>query len=584
MSAIWSKFLAWGICAVLAISAAATQAADDVLKLVPDDALGVVVVHRMGETNDKARALALRLKVPPFDVLSTAKLTLGITDGLDEKGSVAVAAVPSKPDGVPVVVAFVAASDPAALAEQLNAEIGGDGVAQLSLADRPVVAAAKGGYVVITEEANKPTLVSVLASSKNIADAAPALTEWCAAQDACALTTPAGVKFAQQQIQVGLQIAKTQLETQGEQGQAALAGLSMYDGLVAALDKEIQHAAIGLRMAEDGAVHVASRTVPVEGGALAAAAASAKPSKTNPLVGLPQTPYFIAAGGVFTPASMKSWLEASFDMMRSYPGWDKLSDQQLKRLSKISLQSMRGVRSMALSMGVGQDDEPLYSRMLMVIKAKSAPAYLDNYEAAMGEMAKIFQETGQPLLAFETQRMEVEGLPVLRLAMNMKPFLATGQGGPEAEKMMELMFGAGEMISTYFAVADPTTVLAAYVSPDELVRGVQAIRAGQPPLADEAGAAQTLAMLPPGAQWVGLVSPRGGVAFVARMLKVIQAAGAPGPGPEAIPEFPETPPVGIGVLLSPSGLDTDLVIPAAVLEAVSELVRQAIAERGQPQT
>jgi len=37
------------------------------------------------------------------------------------------------------------------------------------------------------------------------------------------------------------------------------------------------------------------------------------------------------------------------------------------------------------------------------------------------------------------------------------------------------------------------------------------------------------------------------------------------------------------VLLSPSGLDTDLAIPAAVLEAVSEAVRKAMAERGQPE-
>jgi hypothetical protein len=66
------------------------------------------------------------------------------------------------------------------------------------------------------------------------------------------------------------------------------------------------------------------------------------------------------------------------------------------------------------------------------------------------------------------------------------------------------------------------------------------------------------------------------------MMKAVQPAGAPGVVPE-IPEFPETPPVGFGALLSPSGLDTDLVIPAAVLEAVSEVVRQAIAERSKPQ-
>lgn len=582
MSAIPSKFLAWGICAALAFSATAAHAADDVLKLVPDEALGVVVVHRMSETNDKLRALALQLKVPPFDLLATAKLSLGVGQGLDEQGSVALAAVPGSPNGAPVMVAFVAASDPEALAEQLNAEIGDDGVARLSLANRPVVAAAKDGYVVITEEANKPTLLAVLASDKNVADAAPALATWSAAQDALALTTPAGVKFAQQQIQFGLQMAKAQLEQQGEQGKTALAGLGMYDGLIAAMDKEIQHAAIGLRVADDGAVHVASRTVPVAGGALAGLAAQAKPIRNNPLAGLPQSPYFIAGGGVFTPASMKPWMDASFGMMRAYPGWDKLSEQDLKKLSKISLQSMRGVRSMALMLGVGQADEPLYSRMLSVLKTKDANTYLENYEATVGEMAKILEQTGQPLWAFESKRIEIDGLPVLQLSMDMTSFIAAGQSGPEVEKMMELMFGAGGKMNSYFAAADQTTIVAAYVSPDQLVAAVRALRSGDPRLADEATVAQTLAMLPPGAQWVGLVRPRGGVEFVSRMMKAVQPAGAPGVVPE-IPEFPETPPVGFGALLSPSGLDTDLVIPAAVLEAVSEVVRQAIAERSKPQ-
>jgi len=579
MSKFCSRFWLRGICGVLVVFTAALAAADDVLKLVPDNALGVVVVNRVGETNDKIRALALRLKVPPVDLLSTAKLSLGLQEGFDDKGSLALAAIPSTPEGAPVMVAFLPASDYAALVKQLNAEIGDDGIATLSVGDKTLVAAHKDGYVVATEEANKPTLQAVIAGGKSIAVAAPALTAWREENDAYAMTTPAGVKFAQQQIQFGLEVAKAQLANQGEQGQAALAGLSMYDGLVAHMDKEISHAAVGLRMAGDGAVHVVTRTVPVPGGTLASVAAEANPSNLNPLADLPQNPYVIAGGGVFTAASMKSWMETSFGMMRSYPGWDKLSDQQIKQLSKISLRSMQGLRSMALLMGVGEADEPLYGRMLIVMKTKNAQAYLDNYEAAMGEMAKILKDTEQPLLAFESERMEIDGLPVLKLTMDMAPFLAAGQGGPEAEKMMKLMFGGDGKMSTYFAVADQTTVVGTYVSSSQLVASVRAIREGKPTLTDDAGVAQTLAMLPRGAQWVGLASPRGGAAFVSRMLKTV---APPEAGLPTIPEFPETPPVGFGVLLSPSGLDTDLAIPAAVLEAVSETVRKALVERGKP--
>ena len=455
MSVIWSKSWLRAICCLLVLCSAAVAAADDVLKLVPDNALGVVVVNRVGSTNEKLKSLALRLNVPPFDFLSTAKLTLGLREALDEKGSVALAAVPSTPNGVPVMVSFVPTGDYAALLKQLQAEAGADGIAKLSVGDKRFVAAQKGGYAVVAEEANQPTLQAVIAATKSIADASPALDAWREENDAYAVATPAGVKFAQQQIQFGLQAAKAQMANQGEQGKAALAGLGMYDGLVAAMDKEISHSAIGLRMADDGAIHVVSRTLPVEGGALAKIASQAKPAKASPLAGLPQTPYFVAGGGVFTAGSMKSWMEISFRMMRSYPGGDKLTDEQIKKLSEISLKSMRGMRSMALLMGVGEGDEPLYSRMLLVMKTKDAKAYLDNYEAAMAEMMKIFKDAGFPAVLV---RVGADGnrWPAGAEADHEHGAFLMGQGqGPEAKKMMELMFGSGGKMDVYMAVGRP---------------------------------------------------------------------------------------------------------------------------------
>ena len=190
---------------------------------------------------------------------------------------------------------------------------------------------------------------AVVAATKSIAAAVPALDTWRGENDAYAVATPGGIKFAQLQIHIGLEVAKMQLANQGEQGKTALASLGMYDSLIEAMDKELSHCAVGLRMADDGAVHVVSRTLPVEGGALAKAASQAKPAKVSPLAGLPQSPFFVAGGGVFTAASMSSWMEMSFGMMRSYPGGDKLSDADIKKLSEISLKSMRVARMAPLA-------------------------------------------------------------------------------------------------------------------------------------------------------------------------------------------------------------------------------------------
>lgn len=564
-----SRFLRRAIGCVLILLPTALSAADDVLHLVPDSAWGVVVVNRVGPTNDKLRALALQLKAPPFDFLSTAKLTLGVQEGVDEKGSVALAAVPGTPNGAPVLVSFVPTTDYAAVLKQLKAATGDGGIASFSVGERTFVAAQKGGYAVVAQAADKAALQAVLAAGKSIADAAPGLDAWRGENDAYAVATPGGIKFAQQQIQIGLSAAKSQMASQGEQGKAALAGLGMYDPLINAMDKELSHVAVGLRMADDGAVHLISRTLPVEGSALAKSLAQAKPAKASPLAGLPQAPYFIAGGGLFTRESMKSWMEVSFGMMRAYPGGDKLSDQQIKKLSEISLKSMQGLRSMALLLGIGEGDEPLYGRMLLALRTKDAKAYLDSYESAMSEMAKVFKDAGSSLFTFKSERLEIEGLPVLKLSMNMEPFLGQNQP-PEAKKMMTLMFGGDGKMNVYFAAADEHTVLAAYVTPQQLAAAVRSLREGKPPLSAEAGVAQTAAMLPAGCQWVGFLSPRGAAAFVARTVKAV----AP-PGAAEIPELPETPPVGFGVKLSPAGLDTDLAVPAAVLEKVSEVIRKA---------
>ena len=581
MSMRCSRFWRTAFWCVVFVFPASLAAADDVLNVVPDNALGAVVLNRVGETNEKIKALALRLKVPPFDFLSTAKLTLGLQETLDEKGSVALAAVPSTPNGVPVMVSFVPTGDYAGLLKQLKAESGADGIATIAVGEKKFLAAQKGGYAVVTEEANKATLQAVVAGAKCIADAAPALDAWRGENDAYAVATPAGVKFAQQQIRFGLEVAKKQLASQGERGKTALASLGMYDSMINAMDKEISHFAVGLRIADDGAIHVVSRTLPVEGGVLAKIAAQAKPAKVSPLAGLPQSPFFIAGGGVFTAASMKSWMEMSFGMMRSYPGWDKLSDEQLKKLSEISLKSMQGLRSMALLMGISEGDEPLYGRMLLAMKTKDAKAYLDSYEDAMAGMAKIFKDAQSPMFLFESERIEIEGLPVLKIAMNMEPFLGQQAQAPEAKKMMELMFGSGGKMNVYMAVADEHTVIGAYVTPQQLVPAVKAIQEGKPQLINEAGVAKTAAMLPAGAQWVGFLSPRGGAAFVSRMMKTVTPPGAQGV-PE-IPEFPETAPIGFGAKLSPAGLDTDLAVPTDVLEKASETIRKAIAERHKPE-
>jgi hypothetical protein len=97
-------------------------------------------------------------------------------------------------------------------------------------------------------------------------------------------------------------------------------------------------------------------------------------------------------------------------------------------------------------------------------------------------------------------------------------------------------------------------------------------------LSGDASVKKTVDMLPAGAQWVGLASPRGTLQFVARMMSQM-----PPNLPIAIPEFPETSPIGFAMKLTPAGLETDLAIPTDVLQATAAVIKNDTAHMDRPE-
>jgi hypothetical protein len=74
--------------------AVSASAAEDMLKVIPEDALAFVGVHRLGEVDAKLQGLAKDAKRPPVSVLGLLKARIGVDKGLDEKGTVAAVALP----------------------------------------------------------------------------------------------------------------------------------------------------------------------------------------------------------------------------------------------------------------------------------------------------------------------------------------------------------------------------------------------------------------------------------------------------------------------------------------------------------
>jgi hypothetical protein len=223
---------------------------------------------------------------------------------------------------------------------------------------------------------------------------------------------------------------------------------------------------------------------------------------------------------------------------------------------------------MSMVLGVGESDDPLYGNMLFVMSVDDAQAYLKAYGELIGRMNDLMKDSDSPIKwTLEMAEVEVAGLPALKVAMEFPLF----QEIPDLTGLMEKMFGPGGKMTFFLAAVDDQTVVGAYTSAKCLRRGIRAVRRPKRSLATDEGIAKTAAMLPSQAPCVGYWSPGGTVDFINRAVALFV------PGPEVgfkLPEFPQTPPVGFAVTTSPNEVQTHMVVPAEVIQAVGRYVIQ----------
>jgi len=563
---------------MLVSSSAAVPAAEDVLTVVPDDALGFVVVNSIGQTQGKIVELAETLQLPAHFTKVLKNLRSRAPQGIDKHGAVAIAAVVDRQTpGAPTAVAFVPTTDYLALIKQLEADGAEADIAEVVVANKKALVAKKGGYAVLTGHGNRGILEQVLASTGSVAaDTAP-LKDLSATCDIYAVATPGGIRMAQQGLLMGLAAGKAKIaEEGGPQAEMALRGIGIYEELFKAMDKEITHFAVGVQFQEDGGLHIVSRTLLAEGGTIAKLAKTIGPPPGDLLGGLPREPFMFAGGGLYPESWAKELMGFSVNLMKIYLGADSLTDEQAEKLAKLTARSIKGIRSMAMLMGVGGPDESLYSSMLVSIEVDDSKRYLANYQRVVREISKIGKEANVPFLSYEVEKTEIEDANGLKLSMDLGAMLGDYED-PNAKKAIESMIGTSGKLDVYLAAADSDTIVVSYVSKERLAEALAAARNAESQLSRDPSIIKAAAELPSEAQWIAYWSPQGTVEFVASMIAKIK--------PEArtkIPEFPQTAPIAFAERLSPKAVDIDVVVPVDVFKAIPEFIKNVKAKNKTP--
>jgi len=568
---LFATLAAWIVASVPAFC----QTADDALKAVPEKAAGFVIINNLEEMSSKIEATAKRLGMPlPVAPLEMLKGHVGIDKGLNSKGSLLVAMILSKDEDLkPIPLIYVPVTDYKRFIAGLGAKTeGGVTTVQLHNGTKPMIVGKNGSFAVLTEPDNGEFLKEAMQPREGANDALAPIRPYLAKNNVTGVLTPRGLKIFTEKARAGLALAKDNAPLPPEAAFMADVFVGL-DGFLKSVGTDVSHLIVCSRQDKAGNLDFNGAALFVPGSSFAKSGAKAPALTGGHLPGLPSIPFIFAMSGPVTEDGLLQQM-IDFSTKITVAVVKDAPEAKVKKLERIGQDAFKGLRGLSMIMGVGKDKESLFSNVSGLLKVNDTEKYFKNtvdYLETYNDMMKgIALPEGFPKQSMNAKRATVAGLPALEVTVDMG---VDQQQNELVRKMMEAYFGeGGKMIATSVAL-DKTTIFLRYKPAESIKKLPNLTTAG---LAQNKETIKTLQMLPESSQWVALMSPQGFVAFTQRIMAGFMPQGAA----MKLPNFPATPPIGVGLKLSATGLEKHLVIPAEVLESIGTYIQQL--QKGTP--
>jgi hypothetical protein len=563
---------------LLLLAASVATAAEDLLKLVPDSALGFVVLNRPAAVDAKLQALGRHMQLPVPGLWAMLKQQSGIQAGCDENGSIALLVLPPEGDSAwPTPILLVPVTDYAKFVGQLQAEDASQPVTKIMVFQREFLVRSIGGYAAIADAKYRAVLEKTLHVSPQVAAVLTPWQKWSKGNDFSGVILPSGLQRLWAKAREGLRIGRTMMAAQADEKVKAMAGVfEMYETMLQAAEGEVAASGSAVQLDRQNVLRLTSRTLLKPGGKWARLAGQCQPSKENLLAGLPCQPFVVAGGGVVSAAAWEAMFKLSIDVIKSSPNLYGIGPEQSQKLTKWTMDSMKEIRAISMVLGADQHGGALFSNTTGVMRVDHAAAYMAAYEKDLQKYVEMLKGLHSPMLQPATfEKCEVGGTPALQLTMKAPKPLAGPQMAQQAQ-MMKLMFGPSGELVAWIAPADEHHVVMGYAK-KAVEQTLEAIRQGKPGLAGDAAVTKTAALLPSGPLAALYWSPKGTIGFVQQIVRAVAPPQVK--VPLKLPEFPQTPPLGFAVTTAANELQTCLVVPAEVLQAIGPYVGQILAMR-----
>jgi hypothetical protein len=544
--------------------------AEPILKAIPDNALGFLLIRNIGKTDGDVSNLIELVRPQVPSLLALLKLKAGIQEALDENGSAAVALVPESesPDAKPVPLIYLPVTDYKKFIGQLQPDDANAEITGITLANSPMVVGHKGAFAVLTISDKKDQLSRALAATASVDSVVDTFLPWIEHHQASIVATPRGTKLAIQAAIAGLknlrQIA-TAFPT-GQNPQQVQMGFKLYDSLLSKAADEVEAFGVGVRLDSHSNVFVDSRTTFLPGSGWAKAFKGLKPSKETRFAGLPASPFMFAADGVFPKKWASGLSEFSMNIlnqMNETNGGEKLSDEEMKKYYAASSAFMKGLNAASFLMLPPKSGESIYDGLTGIMKVDNSKKYLEEYEKSLKIMSEFSRKQANPMFNIsDVHPIELEGTPGLQMTMDLSAMIAAQRKAMPGHFAPQL-FGTSGKVTVRALGVDEHTVVLAYGSEEHAKEALANYKnkdqsAG---LASDPGVEATLKLLPSRAQWIGVMSLQGYLEFIRNIMPPAVAS--------KIPDLPSMPPIGFAAEGSKGGLTTELVVPAAAIAKLS---------------
>ncbi len=555
-------------CLLVGLVGGEAHGRDGILNVIPADAIGFAVVHDLADASGRVDEVAKLVHAPAPALLNLAKRVVGLEKGVNEQGDMAI--VLMSVDPAPKGVLLVPVANFADFYAALNVTEPATGAVEVQLVGKPKLVARKGNYAAIADSANRDVLEQVVSATTNLSSDA-SLAAWLDANQASVVVTSSGIRQSVPKIITGIRAIQGQMRQMGEKGQPGAHALDMYAQLLTVAEPEVDEFSVGFRIDSGQNVEIVKRMQFTPDGAWAKWAADVKPAAADFLTGLPAGPFVVAMGGVVPPGSLEPFIKYSAQMMQEMPMY-KLTPEQAEKYAKLSMGAMSGMTSMGMVIGVSEPGTGFYGNTTAVFTCEDSQRLIEGYEKTLAALREFADEVKNSAIPVATcQHVQLGETDVLEVSMDLSYMnQLTTPGGPDPQKMMQMMMGPGGQMKIFLAPVDGHTIVMCYTSLERLKSAIDFYKSKQRGLSSDPSVAQVAAMLPEGSQFVAYVSLGG-------MAKVVQqfAAAIPGARPAAIPDFPDSPPVGMAAKVSPSGVEGQLVVTAETLRAIGDVVAKA---------